>query len=252
MLRAPRAAFFAVLLAALAATPARAKSWFHVPGETRQLVVVTTKSFTAITGELRRFEMVRGAWKRVGPAIPVAIGKGGLGWGAGLYPGSHKMPGPQKREGDGRSPMGIFSLGTVTGYAPAPPPGTKMPYLQATPALRCVDDAKSDQYNRLTPAPADGPPPWHSDEAMRRDDALYEWTIFVDHNVNPRTPGRGSCIFLHVWRTPDSPTVGCTSMAREELQSLIQWLDPAAHPLLVQFAGREWSPGRDLGLPMKL
>lgn len=239
------------LLALLATTPsAQAKSWFSLPSETRQLVIVTTTDTKATTGELRRFEQTRGAWKRVGPVIPVSVGKGGLGWGIGLHP--NRNDGPLKREGDGRSPMGIFPLGTVTGYAPAPPPGTKMPYKEATPALRCVDDPESDRYNQLTEAPSNGPPPWRSDERMRRDDALYEWTIFVEHNVKPRRAGAGSCIFLHVWRAPGDPTVGCTAMARADLESLVKWLDPAARPLLVQLAGRKWEPGRDSGLPLTL
>ncbi len=124
--------------------------------------------------------------------------------------------------------------------------------MPATPALRCVDDPQSDKYNQLTSAPANGPPPWRSDEHMLRDDALYEWTVFVEHNVKPAKPGRGSCIFLHVWRNPNDPTVGCTAMARDNLETLIKWLDPAARPLLVQFAQKEWNPGRDSGLPHKL
>ena len=68
---------------------------------------------------------------------------------------------------------------------------------------------------------------------MRRDDHVYELGVVVEHN-DACVPGRGSAIFLHVWREPGAPTAGCTSMARDDLLRLLRWLDPAAEPLLVQ------------------
>jgi D-alanyl-D-alanine dipeptidase len=73
---------------------------------------------------------------------------------------------------------------------------------------------------------------------MRRADNLYRWGIVVDHNTPP-VPGAGSCIFLHVWRGPESATNGCTAMAEHDLQSLITWLDPQANPVLVQLPVEE-------------
>ena len=54
-----------------------------------------------------------------------------------------------KKEGDGRAPAGAFDLRLVTGYAPSAPPGTRMPYRQATESLECVDDPTSAFYNQL-------------------------------------------------------------------------------------------------------
>ena len=90
------------------------------------------------------------------------------------------------------------------------------PYRVADASLRCVDDTKSPQYNTVTVA--------DTGEKMRRDDELYRYTIFVRHN-DARTPGLGSCIFLHVWRDAQSPTVGCTAMALDDLRALLQWAD---------------------------
>ena len=64
-----RSLIHALLVILLAATPAHAKSWFSLPSETRQLVIVTTTDTKARTGALRRFERARGTWKRVGPVI---------------------------------------------------------------------------------------------------------------------------------------------------------------------------------------
>jgi L,D-peptidoglycan transpeptidase YkuD (ErfK/YbiS/YcfS/YnhG family) len=47
-------------------------------------------------------------------------------------------------------------------------------------------------------------------------------------------PGRGSCIFLHVWDGPDRPTAGCTAADEPALAEVVAWLDPRARPALVQ------------------
>jgi D-alanyl-D-alanine dipeptidase len=191
----------------------------------RRLIVVVTDGWSASDGELRRFE--RGGpgqpWLALGDPVPVVVGRAGLGWGDGLQP-RLRDGGPDKREGDGRAPAGMFALGDITGYDDAPD-GIKLPYRRATAALRCVDDAAApDYYNRLVDAP-DGAAPWASDEPMRRDDELYRFTVFVRHNPT-RAPGRGSCIFLHVWSGPATGTSGCTAMALPSLRELVRWADP--------------------------
>ena len=75
---------------------------------------------------------------------------------------------------------------------------------------------------------------------MRRSDDLYKWGIVVEHN-RTAMPGAGSCIFLHVWKGPASPTAGCTAMPENELVKLLRWLDPAAHPILVQMPRAKYS-----------
>src|SRR5262249_32698068 len=50
---------------------------------------------------------------------------------------------------DGRSPAGIFSLGSAFGYAPRGQAGeVKLPYVQAVATLECVDDPRSAHYNK--------------------------------------------------------------------------------------------------------
>ena len=68
---------------------------------------------------------------------------------------------------------------------------------------------------------------------MKRKDALYTWVVDVGHKP-ARLPGEGSCIFLHVWRDARSGTVGCTAMARPDIEALLATLAPDKHPVLVQ------------------
>lgn len=194
----------------------------------RKLVTVVTADWAATTGELRRWERDGKSWRAVGAPVAVVVGKSGL-----------KTP-DDKREGDGASPAGRFALGEATGYDPAPP-GIELRYRVADASLRCVDDTKSRQYNTVAAADVG--------EKMRRDDELYRYTIFVRHN-DARTPGRGSCIFLHVWRDAQSPTVGCTAMALDDLRALLQWADSSTE--LVQLPRAEYEARqRAWGLPQR-
>jgi L,D-peptidoglycan transpeptidase YkuD (ErfK/YbiS/YcfS/YnhG family) len=131
-----------------------------------------------------------------------------------------------KREGDGRSPAGVFALGALHGYAPAPPDGAKLQYEVSRAEHRCVDDPASPLYNRII-ASRDGSG-FRSAERMKRDDDAYTLAIDVDHNRSPVTPGHGSCIFIHVWAGPDRPVTGCTGLSMKDVSELAKWLAPGA------------------------
>jgi D-alanyl-D-alanine dipeptidase len=227
------------LLLALVST-AEAKR-FRLPKPTRQLLLVVTESWTAPRGTLTRWERGdKGPWKKVGEPVDVVVGRNGLGWGLGLHADEVGMerPGPLKSEKDGRAPAGVFKLGDATGYAPAPPTGTSVPYKQASEKLFCVDDPKSKLYNQLVEET--GPKEWKSAEPMLRSDAQYTWTLSVQHNKTPIVAGQGSCIFLHEWGGPAAPTEGCTAMPRADIEALLSWLKPDEQPLLVQLPKKEY------------
>jgi len=177
-----------------------------------------------------------GPWRVDGDPVRVWLGSGGLGWGRGDHDDrawrGAAPAGPTKREGDGRTPAGLFSLGEVTGYAAAAPPGTALPYREASPALRCVDDAEAPAYNTLVDEPPAGAP-WKSAEVMRRADALYTWTVFVKHNTPPQK-NAGSCIFLHV--AGGAPTAGCVALDEPALRALLPKLRPSTRTLILPAA----------------
>lgn len=218
-----------------------------------QIIVVTTESWDSPQGTLRRYERERpgNPWQLVGEPITVMIGKNGLGWGTGLV----KPPAqdssdlekndPVKKEGDGKAPAGVFRLSKAFGYAPQQQPGWKMPYVSLTPSMECVDDERSKFYNTLVDTTSISPD-WgsHENEKMRRSDDLYRWGILVDHNANPPVPGGGSCIFMHIWKGPAQPTVGCTAMPQADMETLLGWLDPERKPLLVQLPDPQYQKMR--------
>jgi D-alanyl-D-alanine dipeptidase len=214
--------------------------------QSTQMVVVTTADWNSPQATLQRFERVQpgNEWKPVGEPFSVVVGKTGLGWGAGLVTVSGRYRNaddPAKKEGDGKAPAGVFRLSNAFGYAPKEEPGWKMPYVNLTSSIQCVDDIDSKFYNTLVDT-TKIVPDWgsHENEQMRRSDDLYRWGILVDHNANPPAPGKGSCIFMHIWRGPGQPTVGCTAMPQEQVESLLGWLDPERKPLLVQLPEAEY------------
>jgi L,D-peptidoglycan transpeptidase YkuD (ErfK/YbiS/YcfS/YnhG family) len=208
--------------------------------ESRQCLVVVTPAWASPSGVLTAFEREqdRTTWRQRGQKVAVVVGKNGLAWGRGLA-SVNDFRGPVKEEGDQRAPAGIFRLSSAFGYAPVDEARQiKLPYVALTSQSEAIDDPASRYYNQLVERSEISTPDWRSSEQMRRADNLYRWGIVVDHNTPP-VPGAGSCIFLHVWRGPESATNGCTAMAEHDLQSLIAWLDPQANPVLVQLPVEE-------------
>jgi D-alanyl-D-alanine dipeptidase len=203
-----------------------------------QMVVVTTPDWDAVSGQLQRYERARPGkhWKPIGNPVVIVVGKTGLAWGSGLFstdsPAIRTQEDPVKKEGDGKSPAGVFLFSSAFGYASRPPQGWKMPYLPLTPSVECVDDATSHFYNRIVDRSAVSPD-WHSSEKMASAGAAYRWGAVIDHNANA-VPNVGSCVFMHIWAGPSQGTAGCTAMPQDQLEPILAWLDPVAKPVLVQ------------------
>ena len=210
-----------------------------IPATARQLITGITADWSSTSVTLRRWHRHAGAWIADGDAWQGVIGKTGAAWGSGLHGDGAPSgrSGPSKREGDGKSPAGAFALRNVYGYAPAPPAKAVLPYTQVTADWQCVDDPASHHYTQILDQRGLAVD-WTSAEAMRRHDQLYTWVIDIAHNRDA-TPGAGSCIFFHVWRDPESSTVGCTAMPEPKLAQLIGGLDATAVYVLLPRAEYE-------------
>jgi L,D-peptidoglycan transpeptidase YkuD (ErfK/YbiS/YcfS/YnhG family) len=149
-------------------------------------------------------------WARIWDCAEAVVGRAGF-----AAPGA-------KREGDGRSPSGIFGISLAFGYAATAE--TALPYRACTAADLWVDDPDSPDYNRWVTAPH----PARSAERMRRDDALYEFGLVLDYNRDPVVPGAGSAIFVHVRDERGGGTAGCLALPRGELCTLLRLLRPGA------------------------
>ena len=206
-----------------------------LPARVEQLVVVTAENWESGRGRMQWFWRNAGEWIPVlDEQRPVLLGKSGLAWGKGLLPEALPAGARFKVEGDGRSPAGVFAIGRVFGYAPDPPPGTRLAYRQVTEWDCWVEDGSNPLYNRhVVIDPSRGVPVWYAKERMRSGDHAHSLKLEIRHNADPPQPGMGSAIFFHIRRGPDRSTAGCTTMKEEDLVALVRWLDPRALPHLV-------------------
>jgi D-alanyl-D-alanine dipeptidase len=196
---------------------------------TKQLIVVSTQNWSTPNGLLQRYSKDSKGWHKVGKKIEIKLGRNGLGWGIGL----HSIPVNAKyikKEGDGKAPAGIFELKQAFGYFSFV---TSYPYEVYKATDHCVDDVNSKLYNKIvdsTKVKVD----YKSKEHMRFAKDYYKYGIVVNHNHIDEAgtiKGAGSCIFIHIKKVP---TAGCTVMNEEQMKEIIQWLDAAKNPLLVQ------------------
>ena len=196
-----------------------------------QVLFVKTPSYNSIKGTMFLYERKNdhNKWKLV-DSFPVTVGRSGLAKDVNANISFNNNM-PVKQEGDGKSPSGIFKLGKVFSYHDIKK--LHMPFVQVDTNFYCVDDVASSYYNTLIRQDT-AKPDFNSFEYMRRKDSLYEYGIWVLYNSDPVTNGNGSCIFLHIWNNENSPTSGCTAMAKENMLKLIHWLDEKRNPVLLQ------------------
>lgn len=181
----------------------------------QQLVEVVpygTKSFQAI---MSAWDFHHGVWKRKFGPWPVVIGRTGFA-----------KPG-EKMEGDGHTPSGDYLINLAFGRANNI--STGLNYRQATDTDVWVDDVASSQYNQWVKKPVHAA----SFEEMLRKDGLYDIGAVIEYNTAPVIPGKGSAIFIHVWREHGTkPTAGCVALNSRNLRRLLEWLNKEANPVI--------------------
>jgi L,D-peptidoglycan transpeptidase YkuD (ErfK/YbiS/YcfS/YnhG family) len=154
-------------------------------------------------------DLVVGHWgaRFRGRAFPCSVGRGGIG--------------EKRREGDGITPVGRHRIEAVLRRADR----VRNPYGKHTESI-CIakrsgmirrgDGWSEDPADPAYNCPVRRPHP-RSHEAMFRPDPLYDLVAVLDWNRHPVVPGRGSAIFLHLWRKPRHPTAGCVALRRADL-----------------------------------
>jgi len=200
-----------------------------IPKTTSQLIKVTTKNWNTKDGKLQRYEKnKKGNWIKIGKNIDIVLGRNGLAWGLGL----HKIPKDAKyikKEGDGKSPAGLFKLGNAFGYNEFK---INFPYAKYTRTDHCVDDSNSQFYNTIIDSKK-VKKDYKSFEYMKLKNNLYKYGITVKHNPE-NIAQAGSCIFMHIKSKTGKGTAGCTAMKESEITRILKWLDVKKNPLLLQ------------------
>jgi L,D-peptidoglycan transpeptidase YkuD (ErfK/YbiS/YcfS/YnhG family) len=146
---------------------------------------------------------------------PVAIGRGGIAQKIG--------------EGDGITPIGSFEILGVGWRADrweieAP----NLPQFPIGPQAVWSDDSNDSNYNHYAYNQAYG----FGHEKLCRADPLYDAFGILNYNYPDAISGKGSAIFIHVWRKPRHPTEGCIAFDRHDLAHIFANWQPQSRVVI--------------------
>ena len=187
----------------------------NIPDETTQLILVAVDEAYDKMYLMEKQE--NGMWQVVYGPFDVQIGENGLG---------------KEKEGDGKSPEGIFELGYAFGSDSAPA-GTIWPWRTTEKGDIWVEDSNSKYYNMYVQADTVEDKDWKNYSNL--DIGAFARAVEIRYNKE-REPGAGSAIFLHIWANSKRDTNGCTAISRENIETLIPWLDPQANTMIAQLS----------------
>ena len=207
-----------VLLLALALSPgadaAQPSACRSATGKGTQLITVESSSRASTHAMLRLWSRKGRCWEPAGGPWAARVGRSGLSG--------------NRREGDGTTPTGIYSIGR-TMYGVSPDPGVRYRYRRIVCGDYWVEDSSSPSYNRFRHVPCGQTPPFRvTGERLWQATTAYRHLAVIEFNMNPVVPGRGSGIFLHA--STGGATNGCISLPVGQLRQVLRWLRPEASP----------------------
>ncbi|SDJ41380.1 L,D-transpeptidase family protein [Streptomyces indicus] len=171
----------------------------QIPAQSRQVVAVYGKGEDSAQSTVALFTKRGGTWDR---DRTWTAHNGKKGWTT------------DHREGDKRSPVGVFTLTDAGGVLADP--GSKLPYNRSSAFA-------APRYWPRTH--------WHD----------FDLVIAIDYNrvkgtspIDPTRPegqAKGGSIWLHM--DHGSGTSGCVSLSKPAMEHLLRTLDPKQHPVIV-------------------
>lgn len=184
--------------------------------ESKQVLTVIGQKKTSTSAAIQAYEIKYGEWRRELSKMSGVIGKKGFT--------------NEKTEGDKKTPIGMYAFGTAFGKNKKPATIT-WPYKKTTNNDFWVDDETSKDYNKWVRYTGNPDKKWKSYEVMNQ--SLYKYGAVIKYNMDPIIKGKGSAIFLHVWRERGSSTAGCAATTEKNVVRILSWLDPAKNPQIV-------------------
>ncbi len=177
-----------------------------------QLITVTEEFGSTYT--ITCYENQQGNWAEAGIENQAYVGGNGV------------TARENKREGDQKTPRGLYPLGFAFGLAPNP--GTSIEYRNVTNTSYWVDDVNSQYYNQWVDS-SEASVTWSSAEKLADHPSSYKYGVVVEYNTDPIVKGNGSAIFLHVG---SNPTLGCIATSEATMVSILKWLNNDAAILI--------------------
>lgn len=139
------------------------------------------------------------------------------------------------KEGDNKTPIGIFKLGIAFGINDNP--GTELTYIKVNENMYWVDDSNSKFYNKLVEIIDDNiiknenleyiqiykeEIDWNTAEHLIKENIKYKYVVNIKYNQKCEK-GKGSAIFLHC--SDGMPTSGCIAISEEKLREILINID---------------------------
>ena len=123
----------------------------------------------------------------------------------------------RKKEGDKKTPAGLFSLGKVY-YRKDKIRNlkTNLKKIVIKKKMAWCDDPNNKFYNKLT---------FTNDktkEKLYRKDNLYNIIVVINYNIKPIIKNKGSAIFIHLTRKNYSGTMGCIGLKKKDLLDILK------------------------------
>lgn len=144
----------------------------------------------------------------------------------------------EKREGDRRTPTGIYSFDKAFGIKADP--GSILPYKELDQYDYWVDDSSSKYYNQMVSSRTT-PVTWKSAEHLIKVNPCYNYSLALNYNADC-IPGKGSAIFLHGLHPVKTWTEGCIAIPEENMKDLVRQADGNTRIVVVADAsGLEYS-----------
>lgn len=134
------------------------------------------------------------------------IGKNGLG---------------KTKEGDGKTPIGVFRLTKAFGILESP--DSKMEYIQVDERHYWVDDSNSKYYNQFI-AVDEVVQDWKSAEHICEYEQSYHYVLATSYN-SECIPGAGSAVFLHCTSENGEFTAGCVAIPEVYMKKIMERVD---------------------------
>jgi L,D-peptidoglycan transpeptidase YkuD (ErfK/YbiS/YcfS/YnhG family) len=232
-------AIVALAAAAMASSSsgARAQSCPAPLANAKRLVLVTAPTMKDTIASMRLYERSSPGdpWRPRTATEPATIGKAGMAWSP-FFAQLGRRGEPIKVDGDKRAPAGVYSIGRSFGTLGSLRPN----HLHVTSDTICVDDPASPAYNTIASRARLGAAV-HA-ENMSQALPMYRRGLLVDYPTDARRKA-GSCIFIHVWRSPSTGTAGCVAVPEPRVEALQDFAEGGAvlailpRPALGRLAG---------------
>ena len=176
----------------------------NIPADSQVLITLAGSS-TLDTGELNVYTKGDdGAWKTVYAGVRAKYGMNGL------Y---------KEKEGDSKTPVGVFKMNTPFGIADSVE-GFPDNYIKVDSDMYWNGDSASDRYNKLVNAKEYTAFDRSASEHLINYSGYYDYCIDTGYNYEG-TPYRGSAIFLHCV-VNDEHTHGCIAIPKEYMTEIMK------------------------------